>query len=83
MQLNVEIDKVLLEKAMILSGLADESIILQAALNLFIKQQCEQQVILTEMSKIAQRCASLPDVDQRSEAEILGYNEMGLLVNGD
>ena len=79
MQLNVEIDKALLEKAMIMSGLADESIVLQAALNLFIKQQYEQQVLLTEISEIAQRCASLPNVDQHSEAEILGYDEMGLL----
>ncbi len=83
MPLNVEIDKVLLEKAMILSGLADESVVLQAALNLFVKQQYEEQLLLTEISKIAQRCASLPNIDQRSEAEILGYDEMGLLANGD
>lgn len=83
MQLNVEIDQALLEKAMSLSGLSDENVLLQEALSLFIKNQYSQQVLLKEMLKIAHRCATLPDVDKRSEEEILGYNEMGLLVHGD
>lgn len=30
-----------------------------------------------DLMEIGQRCASLPDVDQRSPDEILGYNEFG------
>jgi len=82
-QLNVKVDKALLEKAMTLSGLSDENILLQEALNLFIEQKFFQQILLTEISEIAHRCATLPDVDERSEEEILGYDETGLLIHGD
>ena len=36
-----------------------------------------------EMWAIAERCAALPDVDTRSESDILGYNSRGLFTNGD
>jgi len=32
---------------------------------------------LNEILTISERCASLPDLDQRSPDEILGYNEDG------
>lgn len=35
-----------------------------------------------ELLAISRRCAGLPDVDSRSEAEILGYNTEGLLPHG-
>lgn len=31
-----------------------------------------------ELREIAKRCASLPTLDQRSDDEILGYNDQGL-----
>lgn len=31
-----------------------------------------------ELREIAQRCASLPTIDHRSDDEILGYDERGL-----
>jgi antitoxin VapB len=33
--------------------------------------------LLKEIREIGNRCAALPDIDQRSADEILGYNENG------
>lgn len=35
--------------------------------------------IVQEIMTISQRCKSLPNIDQRSAEEILGYNQTGIL----
>lgn len=82
MQVNINVDSELLEKAMLLSHSQNASELLQQALQVFVKTQ-EQQALLAEMWAIAERCAALPDVDTRSESDILGYNSRGLFTNGD
>ena len=37
----------------------------------------EPQNLLQEIIEIGNRCAALPDIDQRTSDEILGYNENG------
>jgi len=86
MQVNVEIDQEFLEKALLLSHLKNSNELLQQALQVFVQtlsQSEKRQILLAEMATIAERCAALPDVDTRSESEILGYNQQGLLTNGD
>lgn len=34
--------------------------------------------LMQEIMTISQRCSSLPDIDQRSSEEILGYNQSGI-----
>jgi hypothetical protein len=86
MQVSVNIDSELLEKAMLLSHSQDASELLQQALQAFVhtySQSLKRPALLAEMLAIAERCAALPDIDTRLESEILGYNQQGLLVNGD
>jgi hypothetical protein len=92
MQVSVDIDRELLEKAMLLSRSQDISELLQQALQAFIytlpqsKEMSaidkERQALLAEIFAIAEQCAALPNVDTRPESEILGYNQRGLF-NGD
>ncbi|MCD6398081.1 MAG: type II toxin-antitoxin system VapB family antitoxin [Spirochaetaceae bacterium] len=37
----------------------------------------EPKNLLREIQEIGSRCAALPDIDQRSPDEILGYNKNG------
>ena len=34
--------------------------------------------LMQEIMTISQRCSSIPDIDQRSPEEILGYNQSGI-----
>ena len=89
MQVSVEIDKELLEQAMLLSRTQNVSELLQRALQTFVhtysksSELSAQQALLIEMLAIMERCAALPDIDTRPESEILGYNSQGLLTHGD
>ncbi|NJO14940.1 MAG: type II toxin-antitoxin system VapB family antitoxin [Thioploca sp.] len=89
MQVSVEIDKELLEQAMLLSQAQNVSELLQQALQTLVHTSSKsteisaRQALLAEMLAIAERCAALPDIDTRPESEILGYNAQGLLTHGD
>ena len=43
-----------------------------------IQRERSGRSLVDELNEIALRCASLPVLDDRSEGEILGYNEDGL-----
>lgn len=43
-----------------------------------IQRERSGRSLVDELNEIALRCASLPVLDDRSEDEILGYNEDGL-----
>ncbi len=43
-----------------------------------IQRERSGRSLVDELNEIALRCASLPVLDDRSEYEILGYNEDGL-----
>jgi len=48
------------------------------------KRERKQTGPLAEkLLQIGQECASLPVLDERAPEEILGYNDQGLLDNGD
>lgn len=86
MQVNVEIDKELFEKAMLISHSQNTNELLRQALQILVQtlsQSTERQDLLAEIREISERCAALPDRDIRSESEILGYNQQGLLTDGD
>ena len=43
-----------------------------------VRRERGERSLADELLEIGKRCASLPDLDQRSADEILGYDEHGL-----
>jgi antitoxin VapB len=43
-----------------------------------VRRQQSGRSLATEILEIGRRCAALPDLDTRTEDEILGYDEHGL-----
>lgn len=43
-----------------------------------LRGRARRRPLRDELRDIGQRCAGLPTLDDRTEAEILGYNERGL-----
>jgi antitoxin VapB len=43
-----------------------------------VRGQASAPALIEELTHIALRCASLPQIDDRPEAEILGYDAHGL-----
>jgi antitoxin VapB len=44
-----------------------------------IRRQRQPVSVIQQLSEIAARCAQLPTLDDRTDDEILGYDEQGLL----
>lgn len=43
-----------------------------------VRRRVRRETLVAELLEIAEHCASLPVLDDRSEDEILGYDERGL-----
>jgi antitoxin VapB len=43
-----------------------------------VRRQAVRRNLAAELQEIADHCASLPELDERSAEEILGYDEHGL-----
>ena len=86
MRVTVDIDDDLLQRAQALSGIKEPTALVHEALKALIERESARQLAQLGGSEpqldetldwLRRKVWSLPELDQRSDDEILGYNEEG------